>query len=67
MTFSQLSLEYFFQKKADGKILSGATFVFKCSQGFPLIQVVSTGTEIAAHPSLRSTHFFLLHIIRSII
>lgn len=70
MTFSQLSLEYFFQKKADGKILSGSTFVFKRSQGFPLIQVVSaqtqTITEIAAHPSLRSPHFSLLHFIISI-
>lgn len=65
MTFSQLSLEYFFQKKADGKILSGSTFVFRHSQGFPLIRVVSaqtqTTTEIATHPSLISPHFSLLH------
>lgn len=63
MTFSQLSLEYFFQKKADGKILSGSAFVFKHSQGFPLIRVVSTQTqtrtEIAAHPSFKFTTFFL--------
>lgn len=62
MTFSQLSLEYFFQKKADGKILSGSTFVFKHSQGVPLIRVVSTKTqtwtEIADHLCLASPCFF---------
>lgn len=62
MTFPQLSLEYFFQKKADGKILSGTAFAFKPSQGFPLIRVVSTQTqtrtEIAVHLSLGSPCFF---------
>lgn len=64
MTFSQLSLEYFFQKKADGKILSGSAFVFRHSQGFPLIRVVSAQTqttEITTHPSLGSPHFPLPH------
>ena len=47
MTFPQLSLEYFFQKKADGKILSGTAFAFK-----------QTRTEIAVHLSLGSPCFF---------
>lgn len=62
MTFPQLSLEYFFQKKADGKILSGTAFAFKHSQGFPLMRVVSTQTqiwtEIAVHLSLGSPWYF---------